>query len=299
MTSSDPAAPGRDGAPRVTVIVLTHNRVAELLATLARLSVLSDRPAIVVVDNGSTDGTTDEIRRRFPAVEVVALRSNMGAAGRNAGVKTAKTCYVAFSDDDTWWDDGALTHAAALMEASPRLAVVTARVLVEPGGREDEACGRMAASPLGRVAGVAGARVLGFLAGASVMRRDAFLAAGGYQPRLFLGGEETLLAMDLASAGWQLAYVPAVIAHHAPSPLRDRVERRRLLLRNALWCAWLRLPWRSAAVRTAEIARRAREQRMLARTMLAAACGVPWVLRMRRVVPPPVQADWRLIEHDS
>ena len=69
--------------------------------------------------------------------------------------------------------------------------------------------------------------VLGFLAGASVVRRHAVLDVGGFEPRFFLGGEEQLLAIDLRAAGWCLAYVDDVVVHHHPSPRRDigrRVE---------------------------------------------------------------------------
>ena len=92
---------------------------------------------------------------------MAALARNVGAAVRNAGVRRARTPYVAFSDDDSWWQPGALRRAAAALDADPRLGLVAARTLVGPGcerTRSDEA---MAASPL-REGG--GAAVLGFLA---------------------------------------------------------------------------------------------------------------------------------------
>ena len=64
----------------------------------------------------------------------------------------------------------------------------------------------------------AGPAVLGFLACAVVVRRDAFLAAGGFQPRLHVYGEEALLAMDLAAAGWLLSYAPELTVRHLPRP---------------------------------------------------------------------------------
>ena len=58
---------------------------------------------LVVVDNASHDGTAEAVRARFPEVTLVPLGTNIGAAGRNAGVARLETTYVAFCDDDAWW----------------------------------------------------------------------------------------------------------------------------------------------------------------------------------------------------
>src|SRR5690606_12222888 len=72
----------------VSVVVLTYNRRDEVLITLERLqaNLAGDLSIpIIVVDNGSPDGTAQAIRQRFPAVTVVASHCNLGAAGRNLG----------------------------------------------------------------------------------------------------------------------------------------------------------------------------------------------------------------------
>jgi GT2 family glycosyltransferase len=276
------------------VVVLTHNRLQELLATLAHLGALPERPRLIVVDNASADGTADSLRRRCAGVEVIALRENMGAAGRNAGLLRASTPYVAFCDDDTFWAPGSLARAADLLDDDPHLAVLTARVLVGPDERLDPACAEMARSPLPPRPGRPGVPVLGFLAGASLVRRDALLAAGGFEPRLFLGGEEWLLAVDLAAAGWSLAYAPDVTVHHHPSPARDAAARRVLLARNTVWLAWLRRPV-GMAIR--ESWRALREARGGRACMLGEALrGLPWVLTERRLVPEKVERALRRIE---
>jgi GT2 family glycosyltransferase len=150
-----------------------------------------------MVDNGSADGSAEAAARRFPRVEVVALARNAGAAARNAGVRRARTPYVAFSDDDSWWQPGALRRAAAALDADPRLGLVAARTLVGPGCEPDPVNEAMAASPL-REGG--GAAVLGFLACACVVRKAAFVGVGGFSELLFFVGEERLLAYDLAAA---------------------------------------------------------------------------------------------------
>jgi GT2 family glycosyltransferase len=155
----------------------------------------------------------------------------------------------------------------------------------------------MAHSPLPAEPGMPGPPLLGFLAGASVVRRAAFLEAGGFEPRFFLGGEEELLAADLAARGWWLCYVPELLVCHYPSPVRDGTGRRRLLTRNALWFAWLRRPLVSAVRRTLWLARAGRWDGATLRGFGAAAAGLPWVLRRRRVLPAAVERGLRLLEN--
>src|SRR5579862_7053527 len=243
---------------RVGIVVLTFNRCEELSRTLSKLEAIDDDVPIVVVDNASADGMAEAIARRHPRTRVITLPRNIGAAGRNAGVRACERPYVAFCDDDTWWLPDSIECAAAALDAHPLLAAVTGRVLVGEDGREDPTNARMAASPLPNTLGIRGSELVGLLGGACMVRRDAFLAVGGYEPQLFLGGEEALLAIDLCSAGWRMAYLPDAVVCHHPSALRDAHARQRLALRNALWCAWLRTPQWDAAARCIRRAARAR-----------------------------------------
>jgi glycosyltransferase involved in cell wall biosynthesis len=147
------------GSDRVTVVVATRNRWPDLEQSLPR-----HEAAVILVDNGSTDGTPERVRERFPHVEVVELPHNQGAVARNIGVRRASTPYVAFADDDSWWAPGALARAAGLFDEHPRLALLAARMLVGPAERPDPVCELMATSPLGRDPDLPGPSVLGFLA---------------------------------------------------------------------------------------------------------------------------------------
>ena len=285
-----PASPAR-----VAVVIATRNRGPELLGTLARLGALHEQPPIVVVDNGSTDGTAELVRAYYPGVQVVGLRRNRGAAARTIGARLVDSPYVAFSDDDSWWAPGALSRAADLLDRHPRLAVLAARVLIGPEERLDPVCREMARSPLPAAADLPGPSVLGFIACGAVVRRTAFLEVGGFDVRLGVGGEEELLAVDLAARGWGLAYVEEVVAHHHPSPSRDPSGRRRIQVRNALWSAWLRRPLGGAARRTAHLAILAMHQPGAWSGMLLALLGLPWVLRERRPVPRELEAELRTL----
>lgn len=275
--------------PRVTVVVLTHNRREQVLRTVAALRLLAEQPPIVVVDNASGDGTAQALRERFPDVTVIRSRENLGASARNLGAQAARTPYVAFCDDDVHWRDGALGRACGLLDAHPGIGVLCARVVVGERAFEDPTSALMARSPLDST-GLPGRAIVGFMAGASVIRTAAFLDAGGYCEKLFIGGEEELLAIDLMTAGWRLVYAPTLVAHHWPSSLRDSKRRRRLLARNAAWIAWMRFPWPQALARTVT------ELRKMAREQALWSCGwetlkgLPWAWARRRVMPGHVLA---------
>jgi len=257
----------------VTVVVAARNRLDRLRETVPR-----HRAPVVLVDNAS-DEPLD-----LPGVELVRLPENLGAAARNVGVGRARTPYVAFADDDSWWEPGSLARAAALMRRYPRVGLLTARVLVGADRRLDPVSAGMGAAPLGTPPDAPGPSVLGFLACAVIVRREAFLTAGGFQPRLFVYGEEALLAMDMAAAGWHLSYVPGLTVRHLPEPGgRDPRARRRIETRNRVLTALLRRPPAVAA----------REVGSALRTDPAGLAGVvkhlPWALRQRRPLPPGVE----------
>jgi GT2 family glycosyltransferase len=224
----------------------------------------------------------------------VSTGRNIGAAARNYGALASRTRHVAFCDDDTWWHPGSIQLAAGALDRHPRLAVVNARILIGAREREDPTCTRMQSTSFARAPDLPGFELFGFLAGACMMRRTAFLQAGGYHPMFFIGGEEDLLAIDLMSAGWRLAYVPEAIVHHHPSAARDSAARRALLMRNAIWCAWMRRPWRTAALETARALTLAHRDRMGVRVAAHALLGLPRALCERRAVSAEVEAKLRL-----
>jgi len=277
------------------VVILTYNRAEELLRTVLHTMSLPEQPPIIVVDNGSSDYSARLVVERFPSVQVISMPANVGAAARNIGALAARTKYVAFSDDDTVWAPGSLATASRLLQDHPGIGVLSARILVGAQGREDPACRAMAGSPL-PCAGYPGRVVAGFMAGSSVFRRCAFLQAGGYEPKLFIGGEEALLALDLATRGWSMIYSDALTVHHYPSPNRDAVARRRLLTRNALWVAWLRRHPMTVLRHTLSALRNSARDPDALIGCIDALRALRWVIRHRRMVPAHVEASWQLIE---
>lgn len=293
--------------PRVTVVIATRDRVVELARTLDRLAALPERPPVIVVDNASRDATARLLRERHPTVKLVTLLTNRGSAARTLGARLADTPYVAFSDDDSWWAPGALSHAADLLDAHSGVGLIAARTLVDSAdaaGLPDFVNWLMARSPLTGARerhghALPGQPVLGFLACASIVRREALLGVGGFAPFLGVGAEERLVAYDLRAAGWDLVYVHDIVAHHHPSRIRDASARRVRTLRNDLLIDLLRRPWpvvRGSAWRVLAAAPRDPAARA---AITAAARTAPGLIRQRRALPEHVEAEARALESEG
>lgn len=155
---------------RVSVVLLTYNCAQRLDPILDHL--LDLQVEIIAVDNGSRDDTVSVLHRR--GLRVLALAENIGAAARNLGVEHATTPYVAMCDDDGWYERDGLIEAADLLDHHPRLAVVNGRILVGDEERLDPISAEMAVSPLPATDDLPGAALLGFMAGAVVVRRRAY-----------------------------------------------------------------------------------------------------------------------------
>ncbi|KHD73701.1 glycosyl transferase [Actinoplanes utahensis] len=269
------------------MVVATRDRRDRLFETLPQ-----HRAPIILVDNASTDGSPEAIGAAFPDIGVVRLDRNAGAAARNEGVRRATTPYVAFADDDSFWTEGSLARAAELFDAHPRLGLLTGQVLIGPSSRPDPISAAQAAAPLAAPRGAPGPSVLGFLSCAVVVRREAFLDAGGFEPRLFVYGEEALLAMDMTAAGWWLCYEPSLTVRHFPLPAgRDRSARDRIEARNRLLTALLRRPPTVVARNLASTVRQSPV------AVWDVARALPWALRHRRRLPPAVEASLLRLEH--
>ncbi len=282
--------------PQVTVVVATRDRRESLLRTLAQLGVAGG-PPVVVVDNASSDGTPGAVRSAHPRVVLVELPVNAGAVARTEGVRRAGTPYVAFADDDSWWEPGALDRAADLLDAHPGVAVLVGRVRLAGDGSEDRVSRKHRAAVLGRAPGAPGPDVLSYPAFAVVLRREAYLAVGGFSPLLFFGGEEHLLALDLAAAGWQQVHVEDVVAWHDPAgPDRPSPQRWAQQTRNDRLVDWLRRPLLVALAGTVRLARRAVIDPGARPALAGLLRRLPGALRARRPVGAELERRFRIAQ---
>jgi GT2 family glycosyltransferase len=221
---------------------------------------------LIVVDNGSTDGSAQYVRERFGTARVLELGRNTGfAGGANAGLRAATSEAVALVNQDVRLEPDWLERACRALDEAPRAASVATKMLdlgdpslVYDAGdilRRDGACEQR-----GRFERDDGrfdepGEIFGACAGAALYRREAVLDAGGFDERFFLYLEDADLALRLRLAGWTCVYEPAVALHAGEGsagpperPVHAWVERNTLLLvaRAYPW-RWLPLvAWRQA-----------------------------------------------------
>jgi GT2 family glycosyltransferase len=279
-------------AEQLTLVLLTYNcahRIGHILDRACELGV-----PVVAVDNASRDGT-DRIVANRPGIHAIVLPRNIGAAGRNIGVQAARTRYVAFCDDDGWYEPDGLVRAVEALERYPRLALVNARILVGDEQELDPISAEMAESPLPDRDGIPGTVLLGFMAGAVVMRTAAYREVGGYDPMFFIGGEEETLAMKLARAGWHMRYREDVVMHHLPS-VANAPYLRSFGMRNTLWNSWLHRRAGNALRWTAFTLADSPKNRDWVLGVGRAARGLPTILRRRRAMPESLDHDYAVLD---
>lgn len=192
---------------------------------------------LIVVANGVGDG--DIGLDADDRVKVVRSATNLGIPrGRNDGLDDSTAPVVAFIDDDARFiDDEVLARCAAMFDEWPTLGAIALHVIDETGATARRHVPRIGARHPDR-----SGFVTAFVGGAVVMRRNAFVDAGGYAETFVYSMEETDLAFRLVDRDWQIFYdgTPAVF-HPATLPTRhlDALTRT---MRNRVWLAHRNLP---------------------------------------------------------
>ncbi|MFG1930477.1 glycosyltransferase family 2 protein [Mycobacterium sp. NPDC048908] len=281
-------------------VIASRNRALELATTVAKL-LDSTRCPIILVDNDSRDDSVAVMNRvaamSAGRLRVIELEKNLGAVARNVGVCAARTPYVAFCDDDSWWTPESPAIGAALFDQYPSLGLIAARTMVWPQRREDPFSSQLAASPLGRRSDLPGPSVLGFMSCASMVRKRAFESAGGFSEILHFRGEEELLAVDMAALGWDLCYCPALTAIHQPSTVRESTAAQDArALRNAVLTTWLRRPMVNCVKASRVLLQAALRDREHARAAIEAILRLPDVVNERRPLPASVEQALAVLE---
>lgn len=275
---------------KISIVIIARNRARSLEISLQKLRSLPEPVPIIVVDNHSDDDTAWLVHTHYPEVRLLQLPENYGSAGRNIGVEQVRTPYVAFADDDSWWADDAFSTAIGYFEKYPDLGLIQGKILLH-GERLEPACQLMDASPVTTPRDFPGKYILGFVACGTIVRRSAFLAAGGFHRQFGVGGEEELIALDMAEQGWMLAYFPGVLAFHCPSALRNKTRRKQLAVRNHLWAVWLRRSLGSVFAETSPLLRKAVTDGNVRKGVIEAFTGLPWIIRERKPLSSALEAE--------
>jgi O-antigen biosynthesis protein len=236
--------------PDVTVVMLTYNRwdlTRQALSLLAEVT--EPRYEVVIVDNASTDGTLDELGR-VRGAKILRNPRNLGfGPANNQGAAMARGRYLLLLNSDAWVRPGWLAPLVEIADADPSVAAVAPKLLY-PDGRLQEAGSILWRD--GRVRNYGDGdratrpeylfrRNLDYASAACLLvRRSAFIAAGGFDPRFApVYYEDVDLCLALGAAGGRVVYQPRSVVEHVRGASSGavkaaQVERNRRLLR-ARW----------------------------------------------------------------
>lgn len=216
-------------APLTSIIVLNFNgreHLPDCLGSLLGLDYPRDRLEIVVVDNGSTDGSLDWVRQYHPGVRIADLGANLGfAEGNNRGAAEARGEILVFLNTDTRVTPGWLRALVAPLAGDDRDTAATASKMLDWEGRGLDF--PVYATLLGMPYASRDARqfrdpedydsphyLLFPSGGAMAIRRDVFLDAGGFDADYFMYHEDVDLGWRLWLLGHRVLYVPTAVVHH-------------------------------------------------------------------------------------
>jgi GT2 family glycosyltransferase len=218
-------------APFVSVISVTWNSAAYLSRCLNALAVQTFKDfEVVLVDNGSTDGSLDEVESRWPGLtlRVERLDENRGfAAANNLGVRLARGEWLALLNSDAFPDQNWLEQLLLAAENNPEFTFFASRQiqanaphLLDGAGDALHISGlawRCCAGFPAAQFGLEPEEVFSPCAAAALYSHRAFLQVGGFDEDFFSYHEDVDLGFRLHLQGFRCLYVPGAVVHHIGS----------------------------------------------------------------------------------
>ena len=222
---------GGEGQPHVAVVVLVLNRRDDTIQCLRSLErVRWHRLSLIVVDNGSTDGTAEAVRTTFPEVEVIRSEENVGFSdGNNIGIRAALEAgadYVMLLNNDTLVDEGAIEALVGEAQRRPDVGAVCPLIhYVDPPDRIWYAGARFDPRAVhnGRHTGYGerdtgqyhSVREIGRATGAAMLvPREVIEQVGYLDGRLFIQVEDVDWSLRMRAAGYRILFVPQALVSH-------------------------------------------------------------------------------------
>lgn len=246
-----------DTAPlAVSIIILNYEGRTWLEKCLnSAVAELAADCELIVVDNGSTDGSVEFVQQSFPSVRVLPLGRNTGfAAGNNAGAQAASGHYLAFLNNDAAPQPGWLSALRRALDRDPDVALAASCIvfmhdpaIVDSAGdgitRWGGAFKRGHGGPVREARG--GGDVFGACGAAFLVRRGAFQELGGFDSAFFAVYEDVDLSYRFQLRGFRCTYVPDAVVHHAGSGTLGRLSANSVFWgqRNLEWMYFKNTPW--------------------------------------------------------
>ncbi len=242
--------------PYASIIIATYNGLRFLPACLNALRAQSypaDRYEVILIDNGSTDGSLAYLTEEHPMVRVIAWPENRGfIAACNAGAEIARGDLLVMLNNDTEAEPGWLAALALAALAHPQAGAIASKMLLFD--RRDtlhNAGDVMGCDGIPHNRGVwqtdagqfdAAIAVFGGCGGAVAYRRAAWQAVGGFDPRLWMYLEDVDLAWRLRLRGWEAVFAPDARVYHHLSATGGGTLASYFVGRNTLWVIAKNMP---------------------------------------------------------
>ncbi|MBI2591897.1 glycosyltransferase family 2 protein [Candidatus Saccharibacteria bacterium] len=223
---------------RVSVVIPNWNGEQELPACLDALLAQSLTPEeIIVVDNGSTDGSKELLYGQYPQVTVIPLPFNTGfASGVNVGLRYSSSAgydYTALLNNDAVADKNWLKSLVDIMYSNPRAGIVTSKMINDTGEYLDST-GELYTVwglpyPRGRREANTGKydgqkEVFGASGGASLYRHKMLAEIGFFDEDFFAYYEDVDISFRAQLAGWKVLHEPNAKVHHHIGATSGRVR---------------------------------------------------------------------------
>lgn len=247
-----------DADVNVSVVIPNWNGRSWLPGCLAAIADQQRRASeVIVVDNGSSDGSLEYLRAEHPAVRILELGRNTGFAhAANQGIAAAHGELVALINTDVVLAPDWIAATSTALLHDPGAAAVACKMLsledparVYDAGdvlRRDGACEQRGRFQRDDGRWDLPGEVFGACAGAALYRRAALRGVGGFDERYFAYLEDVDLALSLRLAGWTCRYEPAVALHAGEGSSHQlRGAHHRLVTRNTvlLVAKWFPARW--------------------------------------------------------
>jgi glycosyltransferase involved in cell wall biosynthesis len=219
---------------KASIVITTRNRKEELRTVLRSALCQTVQPEMIVLDDGSTDETSDMVRAEFPKVTLHRFERSRGLiVRRNNGARLAQGKVIFSIDDDAAFSTPRVLEQTLAEFDSPRIGAV-AIPYIEPqkGNRV------LQRAPSRDSLWVTDT----FIGTAHALRRDLFLKLGGYREHFIHQGEEPDYCVRMLSAGYLVRLGRADVIYHNESPSRDFRRMDFYGRRNDILFAWHNVP---------------------------------------------------------
>ena len=243
--------------PRVSIVIVNWNGRSLLEPCLQSLQAQTLQDfEIILVDNGSTDGSLEWLRERCDWIRLIANEQNLGfAAANNQAIQVSRAHYIATLNNDTRPEPDWLAELVDVMDSRPHVGACGSKMLfadrpsvinsagisVDRAGIAWDRLGGQPDDPEETVVQT----VFGVCAGAALYRRAMLDEIGLFDKDFFAYLEDVDLAWRARAAGWEAVYVPTarVYHHHSATAGEGSPLKSRLLGRNKVWLLAKNYPW--------------------------------------------------------